>query len=163
MRCGARRSAGKRRALGREDQQSRRFRRGRITQAFGFRVTGGKQHPERERQDFGDTGGGRCVQARGNADRHQRAIAAIRRRRVIRAARVIRGHRCRVIGHGYHGHRSMRAGVRPRRERSDDEADDQKERQQPAKVDRAFHRDNFAQAVPDGKSSSITKPRVSLT
>jgi len=139
-------------ALRRTDQGSGRFWRGRVRDAFHFRIAAGKQHSKRNRLDFGNAGRGLCLQRLGHADRHQRAIGAIHRQRFLRAARHVFGHgrcfgRC-FVGHGGHSHRCRWIRVRPRRERGKYEASDQKDRQQPAKVDRAFHGDGFRMIRP---------------
>ena len=131
--------------------------------AFHFGIAAGKQHSKRNGLDFGNAGRQWGLQRRRCAERHQRALVAIGRRRLVRAARHVFGHGGRITRHRRHRHRCRRARIRPRRERGDDEADDHKDRQQPAKVDRTFHLANFAQPGPDGKQSSITKSRVCLT
>jgi hypothetical protein len=102
------------------------------------------QHPKRDGLDFGNTGRQWRLQRRRRAERHQRTLIAIGRRRFVRAARHVIGHISRVVGYRCHRHRSHAARIRPRRERGDDEADDHEDRQQPAKMDRAFHSPSFA-------------------
>ena len=56
----------------------------------------------------------RRLQRRHHADRHQRALIAIRRYRLVRAARHVCGHGRRITGrHGGHGHRCRRVRSPP--------------------------------------------------
>jgi len=140
--------AARRPASGRTDRQSRRFWRRQNTEAFRLGIAAGKQHSKCKRLDPDDTGRRRRLQRLDHADRHQRAIGAIHGFRLVRAARHVSGHGSRSTGHGGHRHGCRRVRGRARRKRGIYEACDQKDRQQPAKVDRALHERSFAQSGP---------------